>query len=336
MPARVSARSNRITAFGVFLLALGVFPRAIAPLQAASPSIPWNKIIWLPANVGDKTIQHAALMLEVRLDGVKNPVLMQLDTGCDSDLVDGAAYERFDKLPLKRRQVSLSGTVAGSRVEHEQFFVRTEGGVSWLQQFLRSIALDYSLFRGKPILFGTIGAAFLEQRTLVLDFVAQRVAILPKGEEMPPAIAQRISFAPLEYRDRKFFVEVTLNGVRQRDLAFDTGSSAMAIATTQRRWLEWTGQQPDDPRNRVMTVKAWDKYARLVGAPLKGSLCVGEACLPAPLAFFESTGLQTSDFDRYPLRIAGLIGNVLFDGRYTVIVDVPHRRFGLFAGSLAF
>jgi len=30
-----------------------------------------------------------------------------------------------------------------------------------------------------------------------------------------------------------------------------------------------------------------------------------------------------------------LIGNVPFDGRYTVVVDVPHRRFGLFAGALA-
>jgi hypothetical protein len=311
-------------------LALGVSLCAIAQPQTA---ISWDRMIWWPSNTGGKTIEHAALLVEVRIDGLKNPVLMQLDTGCDVDLVYGAPYDQFGNLPPRHgRQVTLSGTIAGSRFEDERFYVREERG--WFNQFQQWAAVRWAIFKGKPIIFGTIGAEYMEQRVLVLDFAAQRIAMLPYGRDLPEAIARRIHYAPLEYRDRKMFLHLTLNGVDERYLAFDTGSSAMAIATTRRHWLEWTARQPDDPRNSLMMTEAWGKPVKLLGAPLKGSLCLGGACLDKPLAFFESTGVSTSDFDHYPFPISGLIGNVLFDGRFTVIVDLPHQRFGLYAGSL--
>ena len=294
-------------------------------------------MIWIPAKLGGKTVEHAGLVVEVQLNGVKNPVLMQLDTGCDADLVYDIPFDQLglDLTRVGQNQVSLGGTVAGRPFERERFYVRKTAGASFLSLFLLSLAERIAIWRGKPILLGTIGAVFLEQRVLLLDFVAHRVAILGEGEELPGTIAARTEFTPIEYRDNKIFVAVAINGVKYRDLAFDTGSSPVAVVTTERHWLEWTGRQPDDPDNSVMVAWSWDRYGKWLGAPMKGALCVSTACLASPLAFFESTGLPTSDFDRYPFRISGLIGNALFDERSTVIVDIPHRRFGLFAGSLA-
>jgi hypothetical protein len=64
-------------------------------------------------------------------------------------------------------------------------------------------------------------------------------------------------------------------------------------------------------------------------------MCIGNACLPNPLIFFFPQPPANLDLDRAPYRIAGVVGNVPFDGRFTVILDSRHRRFGLFAGSLA-
>jgi hypothetical protein len=251
--------------------------------------------------------------------------------------VDAVSYNQLDSgnPRIGQNQVQLSGTLAGSRFEREPFYTRKQFGVSFLAWFLESTMQRLAVMRGKPILLGTIGAEFFEQRLLLLDFVAQRAAILRKDEKLPVDLEKRFDFAPIEYRDRKMFVTLTLNGVAYRDLFFDTGSSSAAVVTTRRRWLEWTGRQPDDPRNSTMVAKAWDKYGKWVGAPVKGDLCVAGACASAPLGLFESTGLESSDFDRYPFQTSGLIGNVLFDGRFTVVVDLPHRRFGLFAGSLS-
>jgi hypothetical protein len=332
----------------ILLMAFAVSPFVAAQKPPAGGPISWSPIRWSSQKLGDNTLDHSALMVEFRLDGVKDPALMQLDTGCDVDLVYGASYDRLGgRFPrVARNQVSLSGRAAGSRFERERFYVQeSPGGIHVNLTPLLAVALPpaglallaaESLPRsgGGPALLGTIGAEFLEERILLLDFVSQRVAFLPSGAALPEDVEGRIQFAPMEYRDRKIFVAVTLNGATRRDMIFDTGSSAVPIETTRRHWLEWTGRREDDAKNRLMVVNAWGKPARLVGAPLTGGLCVGAACLPAPLAYFESTGLRSLDFDSL-FDTAGLIGNVPFDGRYTVVVDVPHRRFGLFAGALA-
>jgi hypothetical protein len=188
---------------------------------------------------------------------------------------------------------------------------------------------------GTPVELGTIGAAFFEKRILLLDFVAQRLAILGKDEQVPVEIARRADFVPIDYRNHKMFVSLTLNRVEESGLFFDTGSSSMAVTTTRARWLAWTGREADDPRNTVFLAKSWGKDARWIGAPVKNSICIGKACVTEAPAFFEATGLENLDFDRYPFKTAGLFGNLPFDGRFTVIVDLPNKRFGLIAGSAA-
>ena len=102
-----------------------------AQTQAPAAAIPWAKMIWTPAISSGQRIEHAALMAEVRLDGMKTAALMQLDTGCDVDLLYAAAYEqlaRHDR-SLGPRQFALSGTAFGGRFTDERFYVRsgTEG-----------------------------------------------------------------------------------------------------------------------------------------------------------------------------------------------------------------
>jgi hypothetical protein len=261
---------------------------------------------------------------------------MQLDTGCDADLVYDIPFRQLD-LHLPRsgpNTVVLAGMIGGRRFEREPFFIYKNTRASWLNSTLSSIGHRISIWTGRQVLLGTIGAAFLENRVLLLDFAARRLAFLGKDEELPPSLAARIHFTPIQYRDHKIFVAATVNGIPTRDLAFDTGSGPSPVLTTRERWQRWIAGSQGGANNTVLKVWAWDRYINLVGAPIKGALCVGKACLDSPLAFFESSGAANCDFDRYPFSIAGVIGNALFDGRWTVVVDLPRRRFGLLRGSL--
>jgi hypothetical protein len=288
-----------------------------------APPIPWSKIIWDSTTLGGKVLQHSALMVEVKLDSLATPGLMQLDTGADRDALYSKIYERLHptETPGDKNWISLSGTVAGRTFKGDWFY--------HLRDF------EDSADASKLPVIGTIGLGFFERRILLIDFVSQQVGILRGNQDLPPAIAQKVDFVPIEFRDGKIFIAVTINGAEDRLLFFDSGSSAMPVMTSRPRWLELTGAQPDDPSNSITMGTSWGKPARYVGAPLKGSMCVGKACLPHPLAFFESTGLGNLDFDKYPYKASGNFGNVLFDGRYTVIVDLPHKRFGLFEGSIS-
>ena len=288
-----------------------------------SPTLSWTRMIWHSASVGGRSVEHAALMVEIQLDGMDTPAIMQLDLGSDATMVYGVPYTqlRRNDTAVGRNLVSLSGVLANCRFQGERFHVRADFGDP--------------ITPGKPISLGTVGLDFFTQRILVLDFVRQRLAVLNKGVDLPPAVQHQIDVTPIETRNGKMFVAVTLNGREERGLFYDTGSSLFSLMTTRNRWRELTGRRPDDPANDIWTIKSWGKDAPLIGAPMKGELCVARACISDPLVYFESSGLEGLDFDRYPYKTSGLFGNVPFDGRYTVVVDVPHGRFGLVAGSIA-
>ncbi len=252
-------------------------------------------------------------MVEMRLDGMSGPMLMQLDTGTPASVFLGKSYEQLHRNDTVVGQAGrkAGGWVAGRRFDNEVFVVLPN--------------------LGEPRRLGSLGATFFEQRVLILDFVAQKIAILDPRQDLPA----KFDFVPLDYRDHKIFVTLTLNGSADRDMIFDSGSSALPLFTTARRWQEWTRRGPDDPRNLALNAKSWGKEVTLTGAPLKGSICLGKACLSDPLIFFAPKVLANLDMERALYRIAGVLGNALFDGRYTVVVDLPHRRFGLMAGSAA-
>jgi len=117
---------------------------------------------------------------------------------------------------------------------------------------------------------------------------------------------------------------------------FDTGSSTIPLFTGHKWWRELTQRRPDDPANLTLRGNSWGQQMVLIGAPMKGALCIGSACLTNQVVYCEGSHLPNLDFDRYSFILSGLFGNVPFDHRFTVIVDISRRRFGLFNGSLDF
>ncbi len=292
----------------------GVIPAfaiALASFARAQP-IEWTKMIWESADLGPRTEEHAALMLEVKLDSQPASALMQLDTGASGNFV---YIDNTEPLDPARLFVTLSGTVARRPMQGEQFF--------------RFPFHDPS---GRLPLIGTIGLPFFERRILLLDFVAQQIAILDKDETLPAAIAPPLDFVPVEYRkgyrNGKPFVPLSLNGAEVRDLFFDTCSAVTPIATTRSMWSELTGRQPSDPANERITAKSWGRDSAAIGAPLKGEMCIGRTCVAHPLVYFQPSEPDDS------LNFSGWISTALFDYRYSIVLDLPHKRLGVYKGSL--
>lgn len=215
----------------------------------------------------------------------------------------------------------MSGTIANRRFRNESFRFLGTGGQPTPTP--------------GPILLGSLGDSFFKDRILLLDFVKQRVAILGKDSRMPHGLEGEVNYLPVTYNKYgNILVSATINGHAKPNVMFDTGSSIFAMVTGRGNWMEWTNRRADDLRNSTMRVNSWGRTAVLIGAPLTGTLCVGRACADHPVVFFESSGLQNLSFEEGSSTGSALIGNVLFDGRFTVIVDLAGRRLGLFEGSL--
>jgi hypothetical protein len=136
----------------------------------------------------------------------------------------------------------------------------------------------------------------------------------------------------MEVRDYKVLLPVQFNDATYHGFLYDTGASAMPLLVTQQRWAAWTGSTPENPKNDVIVANSWGQTARLIGAPARGSVCVRGVCAPAPLVYYEANGLKNLDLGAS--SFAGVIGNALFDRRFTIVIDVARKRFGLVAGSL--
>ena len=313
-----------------FLLLTGLQARAQALTMAATrhhglpvkaSEIQWSKLVWYSATIGGRQVAHAAPFIEIHVNGMTRPALMELDTGTDITSLYGRTLPRAMPSLQKRNLAMLSGTMAGCPFTNQEFEVLAEQG-------------DAPNVNG-PIYLGTVGLGFFKDRILLMDLVSDRVAILPKGTEIPASVGSRAQFVPADDRGGKLYVTLKANGELERNMFVDTGSSSSSLVTTPAEWEHLTGREPGDPRNSRWVSSNWGKDAVMIGAPISGNICVGSVCIPRPTIKFEGTGLTNFDFANYPTKTEGYFGLALFDGRSTVIIDVPHGRFGLIGGSMA-
>lgn len=290
------------------------FVVAMAAQVCACPAadLAWTPIHWQPAKIGHRTVEKAALMLPVQVDGKSQSILAQLDLGTWSTQFGAVPYEQiFGKGTAPTgapKRLPFTGVFGGARVRDYWMAVVPERG--------------HTSPPRQPILLGTVGAEFFQNRILLLDFVRQQLCILDERAALPVNLEHAASFVPLTVRGGNLTVPLTINGTTETDFFYDTGASLFPMATTRARWQTLTGHTGKEPGNEVWRVNSWGREAVMVGARISGELRVGEAKLAQPLVFFESSGIPN-------LANVNLFGNALFFDRFTVIVDIPGKRFGL-------
>ena len=148
--------------------------------------------------------------------------------------------------------------------------------------------------------------------------------------QVPADLERRAGWAPLNYRNGKPFVRVRVAGTDRDDLFFDSGSSAFPLVVRRELWPEWTGRQRSDPANEVWLATSWGREVPLIGAPLRGALSIAGVEFRTPTTFVhgDTTGIP-GFFDTSHYPVAAYFGNALLGDSLTVIVDIPHNRFGL-------
>ena len=68
---------------------------ASAAPPAACASLSWSPIHWESAKIGERTVDKAALLVPVQLEGKSGRILVQLDLGADLSQFDSVAYEQL-------------------------------------------------------------------------------------------------------------------------------------------------------------------------------------------------------------------------------------------------
>lgn len=281
-------------------------------------TIVWTTFRWRGAMMGERVVERAVLQVPIHLPNAPDSLFLQLDTGSDQSMLYEVPYRELrPDLPVALPPfVFERATIGATALDGDTLWLRPKSG--------RPIAAT----RARTV--GTLGADLIRRRVLVLDFAANRFALLAPHAALPAGLGRQVRWAPLLARNGKLFVRVRVGGVERDDLFFDSGSSAFPLVVRREIWRSWTGREPADSINDVWMATSWGRDVPLIGAPLRGSLIVGGLEFRSPMTFFHGdTAGPPGFFETSSYPVSGYVGTALFGDSVTVVIDVPGARFGL-------
>lgn len=284
-------------------------------LPAATHTIAFE---WQGDSLGTNWEPYAALLLPVKLPGCPRLFYMQLDTGSPYSMF--YREKMLDIAKTSRRAIPI--TDSSQTLENYTFQVGT------MPVTAKSIAVkpfnDPKAKSGalnQMVIIGTIGADFIENRVILIDYPQKRFT---HGAELPSSLRSDQIMSEFSFAGRSVLLPATLNGAESM-LFFDTGSSAFELLTDKQNFdrMATPGLVPVQYR-----VSSWDKVLTAHSGPTIDSLTIASMRIPVrQVTYIEGASAAQIDQMR-KLGIGGLTGNKLFL-RHKLLLDTRNGKFAV-------
>ena len=303
---------------------LVIIAAVVLTFRGYSQSIKPTHFKWTEFATVDTTFEKAAILIPLYLEGVDKKYFMQLDLGSDATMFYGIPFEQISKkYPSLKKDIK---TISKYNREVEVVPVNGRLGNYLLRSDMFYIKQDYgdSLNTENELnVIGTVGLDFFCNRVVMLDFVNQKFAIADTITELDKSHLRNTDTIAIKLIFNKIFVSGIKTGDKPLDnIIYDTGSSIFSLVVTKEKWQKLTGKTGDEADNIILKIPAWQKEVKVIGAPLKENLFLGNLEVKHPVIFFGI--LEKLDLSKAPFKLEGLIGNVLFLNSI-IIIDFKNK-----------
>jgi hypothetical protein len=257
--------------------------------------------------VNDPGNPYAALLVPVTLDGLGEPLYMQVDFGTPTTVLYGRT--------IASMQAHVQGSTGATRKEAEMAAKIRVGGLT-----VRSAAFK-SIDFGSPIshdadqrnLVGTIGADLLEKKAVILDFRNRNISFVSKLPGGP--------LTSFEFKKRRILIPSAIDGATAM-LLYDSGSSGYELITTRERW---DAMKTSGGPVRQEKGNSWGKSLTVYTAPTKGQVEIAGARLPLREITYVDGMPAMQKFLMRRSGMQGMIGNKIFLGR-RLLLDARSQK----------
>lgn len=222
--------------------------------------------------------------------------------------VDTAGRGTTDTGRIHYRTTGLPFAFGGSVIPHPRLMTK-EGD---------AVPLD-SLHTASDKLIGTIGADFLKDKVLVIDYPQRRMCVL---DSVDAYWRTKTAFVASRLSRNMFHVPIAIRG-RTYWMLFDTGACLFPFVTDHDTWQALVGQAaPAD----TLSVNSWGTQVPYYGAFMRYDAYLGSRKLPKARAWFTQNK-RMLDFIKAE-NIDAITGNAFFFDN-TVVLDFKHNQFGV-------
>jgi hypothetical protein len=279
------------------------------PALVVPADLPWESFRWVTAVYPDYRLERAAFVLPTPIGSSGRRSLLQLDLAASGNMPFGYPGPRVTApLAMKGRLHGLASSAA-------------------------SLELAPSPSDTTPLTaadeIGTLGQPRFERTPLVIDYRGMRMATLGAGAGLPASLERAAAFVPLESRAGRYAFALEMDGRAVGTVDLDTGLSPFPLWVTRALWTDLTGRTGSESDNLVRRLPSEGGELVMVGASAARSLRASGVDLGKPMVWFLRDGPQGAALERWPWRVDGIAGNLLFADRFLLIVDLGRTRLGL-------
>ena len=284
-----------------------------SPDSGRATDIEWIQFKWKSDSLNGRLLEKAAMYIPVRLDTIPEKYYMQFDLGLDVSVF----YEKPFLTVLKKYPI------LNSKIETDT------SGYVWLRDIQLLMddrparTRDYILFKdfgnSESDLIGSVGAAELKNRVLIIDFRNQKLGIT---DRLSADAGKDFEMVKCEILKNRIFIPCTINGRKYRFM-FDTGTSLTPLLTTREIYEASVSNRKQD----TIQAGSWGEAVKITGALSKHGIRLGDKIRLKKNIFYTTDHEKIIDFFKRE-EIDGMIGNPYFFDE-VIMIDFKDGYFGV-------
>jgi hypothetical protein len=279
-----------------------------------SAQLQFVNIKWDSSIVAGIKFEKAAFFIPVKVKGIQKRLYMQFDSGSASSLFYGKTLQAIDA-GLDTSFSQKDSAVFAMNVVLEIGSATFHADKMEIRQDMGSFEIDTSF-----IIIGTIGYDAVVNRTLIMDFKQDKLAITQK---LPDSLNSNINYIDgVSVNKFPFFIKATI-GDDQVTLGYDTGSSLFPLITSNRKLANLNKSVKLDT---LCCVSSWGVDHPIYRKKYDQLIKLGNTVFKDEY-IYSSHQFDVLDYVPNWLFFGGT-GNSLFLNK-VVYVDTKHNKFGL-------
>jgi len=266
---------------------------------------------------------HAFMLIPVSIPGVPKRLSLQFDTGAPHSLLYGKTLQSLRE----------HGLLIGEVKDGEKL-VATD-----LKLMAGETSIDISAVRvlagygnsidwndtSSVIKLGTIGADFIDNRIVDIDFKRQQIQLY---DDRPEWLAALPNFQAFTYEGRRLLLPTKIHG-KKRLLLYDSGCSAFGLITSKNRFKKYTNKA--DPEI-AYAANRWGDALPIHHKPSQEIITLGGSELPLRRVSYVDMYAGLQRFMTPFTRIGGWLGNKPFT-ESRLIIDTQQQEFVVLTGD---
>lgn len=272
-------------------------------------------IRWTNDFLGKDKINKTAFFIPVKIKGLKGNLFMQFDSGTQTTLFYGKTLKKV---------LELGNSVETFYNNDSLHYIKKPVINIGNNQFqAKKIRIASSLGKEKIdssfTVIGTIGFDIFVNRTLILDFKKDQLAITNKETD---SLGYDLSYIEDASVNKFPLIIPAKIGNKNTRLFYDTGSSMFSLITSNKRLKNINKNKIDS----LCCITNWGKQLPVFKKKLDASIKIGNLQYDNQSIY----GCEVLDMVNYvpSWYLFGITGNRLFNNK-VVVIDTKNNKFGI-------